>query len=206
MEGKSILPPKFVIAQTGRSGSGYISKVLRQSGVNCGHEEYFRFPFQKPISGLDGDSSWLSVPHLSSYKGVIIHQVRHPLKVLTSLISTFEKNTRHSKKYWPYHKEMMPYRTSDLDRDFMAMIIYMNREIEEHSHYFWRIEDVSAKEINLAISSVINVGRIGRIEDAMRDVSRNTNSHHKKDYLSWDDIPSSIEKSKLMGMADDYGY
>ena len=77
---------KFVVTGTGRSGSGWISLVLRNAGVLCGHEQVYN-PFGvcwkrwvKDEPEWHADSSWLALPHLDKFDGPVFQLVRHPLK------------------------------------------------------------------------------------------------------------------------------
>ena len=53
----------------------------RLLGVTIGRREFRRR--RKP---LVGDASWLAVPFLGKFRGRIYLQVRHPLKVISSLV------------------------------------------------------------------------------------------------------------------------
>jgi len=200
-------PPKAVIAQTGRSGSGFIYKVLQAYGINVGHEDYFCFPWQQPQQ-VEGDSSWLSVPHLSDYDGIIFHQVRNPLKVLTSLMNTYGKDgsPHHKKKYLPYRKKLFKTETGDLMRDFMAHIVWMNEEIEKYRDYGWAIESFDYWDLN-GICHFLDIEyKHSKAEKAIESVSSDYNKHHDKEYLTWGQIPESKEKQQLKQQAKRYGY
>jgi len=204
---RKVKPPRFCIASTGRSGSGYIAKVLQAYGLNVGHEQYWRFPWQQPKQ-VEGDSSWLSVPHLSDYEGIIFHQMRNPLHVLTSLMNTYGKDGSdyHKKKYFPYRKKLFKTETGDLMRDFMAHICWMNEEIEKHTKIRYKIEDLSVEEI-IKIGKFIYVdGDYKKAREALQYVSSDYNKHHDTEYLTWNQIPDSKEKQQLKQQAQKYGY
>lgn len=195
--------PKFLIASTGRSGSGYISKVLRAYGINCGHEEYWRFPWQRRVEGLDGDSSWLAVKYLDSFNGIIFHQVRHPLKVLSSLMDTYRDKEYFRKKYLPFREELMPLRTGDLMQDFMSMIVWMNKEIEQHAVYGWKVEELSGKHIVQMFNYLGIKADYGKLNKAIDSIPNTYNKHNNGHCLTWDDIPDS---KVFRQMAERYGY
>jgi len=77
---------KAIVTGTGRSGTGYMSKVLCESGFACGHEQVFTHRGVEPNEhGLDADSSWMAVPYLSHYPRtpiVLVH--RDPVAVISS--------------------------------------------------------------------------------------------------------------------------
>jgi hypothetical protein len=83
---------RYVVTGLPRSGTKYISKVLSELGLNCGHEEHFgtvQATLVRPDEAWDGiwgDASWMAVPYLEHvFPGtVVLHQVRDPIKVLNS--------------------------------------------------------------------------------------------------------------------------
>lgn len=84
---------KYLVTGTGRSGTGYASKVLQSAGIGCGHETVFGpqgLEYAEKVAGrVDADSSWLAAPFLDLpvLEGVqIIHLTRHPKHVIESLL------------------------------------------------------------------------------------------------------------------------
>lgn len=81
---------RLVIVGTGRSGTGYVARLLEAAGVNCGHESVFG-----PVQSLgivppdwqtfDADASWLAVPALDDHDGPVALGLRHPWRVIDSL-------------------------------------------------------------------------------------------------------------------------
>src|ERR1035441_10724198 len=78
---------RFVIVGTGRSGTKYASELFSQLGIPCGHESFFD-PGHAAQDNLAGDASFGVVPFLNKFSGVVFHQVRHPLSVLSSIAAT----------------------------------------------------------------------------------------------------------------------
>jgi UDP:flavonoid glycosyltransferase YjiC (YdhE family)/2-polyprenyl-3-methyl-5-hydroxy-6-metoxy-1,4-benzoquinol methylase len=83
---------KFLIAAAPRSATAYISRLLTNLDIRCGHESFFKFA-QRWNQFLDtpevlGDASWLAVPFLERFPQHvrILHQTRHPLNVIRSLL------------------------------------------------------------------------------------------------------------------------
>lgn len=196
--------PDFVIASTGRSGSGYVSRVLQAYGINVGHEDYFCFPWRTPQQGLDGDSSWLSVDKLETFDGVVFHQVRHPLKVLSSLTYSYPNRVR--KRYIKHRYAMMPYRTDNLIRDFSAMIIDMNRRITEHACAVWSLENFDEVTVRVICEQMGYEYDEEKALEAISDISSTYNHHNRGVQLAWEDIPESPEKVALKGQARKYNY
>lgn len=108
---------KFIVTGCGRSGSVYMSRILNDVGIPCGHESIFNqekenhvlqrfYGYMPPtiskcsdnhgwvdLSKLQADSSYMAVPYLN-YKDVknvpIIHIVRNPFAVISSFVLDLE--------------------------------------------------------------------------------------------------------------------
>jgi UDP:flavonoid glycosyltransferase YjiC (YdhE family)/2-polyprenyl-3-methyl-5-hydroxy-6-metoxy-1,4-benzoquinol methylase len=82
----------YVIAATPRAATAYIAKLLTNLNLRCGHELYFKFEQRWHAFASEeqthGDASWLVVPFLKNLPPHvhILHQVRHPLNVIRSLL------------------------------------------------------------------------------------------------------------------------
>lgn len=96
----------FVVTGCGRSGTMYTAEVLRAAGVRCGHEQVFtpRGP-RLEVDGLDGDSSWLSVPHLDRLPPdtLVLHQLRAPMAVIRSWVAKGRFRRWHPEGSLPKH-------------------------------------------------------------------------------------------------------
>jgi len=80
---------RYVVAGLPRSGTKYISKVLTNLGLDCGHERHFGYEIadvKRAEDGIWGDASWMSVPYLKELPSgtVVFHQMRNPINVLNS--------------------------------------------------------------------------------------------------------------------------
>lgn len=88
---------RLIVTGTGRSGTGYLAKMLTNAGLVCGHEQVFGPDGEGPNAlGFPADSSWMAVPYLSHWPlcpVVLVH--RHPLAVISSFVGIkfFEVDT-----------------------------------------------------------------------------------------------------------------
>ncbi len=75
-----------VIASTPRSGTTYIRQVLDDVGVSVGHEAVFRSSGSncRPPDWLTVEVSGFAGLHPFTNDGPVLHQVRHPLKAVSS--------------------------------------------------------------------------------------------------------------------------
>lgn len=194
---------KFVIVGTGRSGSGYIARVLSQAGIRCGHERVFN-PFNEKLkTDLVGDSSWCAMaPRFrDELPEWVFLQTRHPLKV----VSSFAKKWDRTDAYWDMKASTIkrPLTGDDLV-DGMACYVDVVTEALELADMTWRLEDVNADLIyNLALL----IGEYAPFADqAIAAVPKNINQHVDGADLTWEDLPASDLKQELRDLAERLGY
>lgn len=194
------MAPRYVVASTGRSGSGWIAKVLTDAGLNCGHERWWN-PYGIHDDDLLGDSSWMAAYDLDGYDGIVVHQTRHPLDVVRSLAGG-----------WSRHDDYAPRRLAHLDPDpdplveAMRIVLGWNRQIAEHADLHWQVEMIAASDL------VDLAGRLGApisVSAAVRAIMGTPTTFNRHDScrdLGWDDLPDVFERVELAQMCADYGY
>lgn len=192
--------PPLVIVGTGRSGSGYISAVLRAAGMSCGHEEWWN-PLGEQHHGLWADSSWCAVGNLDGYEGYIGHQVRHPLKVVASLITAPD--------HGPYiacrEAVMGPLPEDPLERA-VATYVRWNEACEKLTEDRWRVEDVDSHLlVELAARSGWEMSTEAA-KGALAEVAGNFNDHGPHEELHWGDLRYTEHSVRLHDLAERYGY
>lgn len=102
----SIVPPRGAVIGTGRSGTGYMAALLKNAGLDTGHESYWHaIPTQRRASQLDVDSSWLALPHIEAgrWHGRVLHVVRHPLDTIRSLMANGFFSAHESSTLYPMY-------------------------------------------------------------------------------------------------------
>lgn len=80
---------RFLITGTARSGTLYMATALKAAGINAGHEQVFTPGSVDPVTSPKwkaGEVSWLAAPFTPIDEMPVLHQVRHPLKVIGSLL------------------------------------------------------------------------------------------------------------------------
>lgn len=155
---------RFVIVGTGRCGTGYMSKILTKAGLPCGHEDIYTVNgISSFIKGLEGDSSWLAVPHLESIDKdtKVVHIVRNPLKVFRSWL--FDQSniislepTNINTPYNDYIRRHFPTIDKQKTQVDKAVVYYIecNSLVEEFkyrnedNYFFHRVEDDPEDVIN----------------------------------------------------------
>jgi hypothetical protein len=123
-----------VIASTPRSGTTYIRAVLAACGVRSGHENVF-----KSSGGVSRPPDWLTVEvsgfaglHPLTNTGPVLHQVRHPLKVVSSLATLGLLRTHDPIAVAEWYLTVFDnnqmaadftYRVEDMNRDLLETIL-----------------------------------------------------------------------------------
>jgi hypothetical protein len=204
---------RFLVTGCPRSGTGYAAALFRALGVRCGHEDVFgvgQALGRKPVdwNGYGGDSSWLAVPALPLDDVVVLHQVRHPLEVVRSIVgvgfladpSRIGRGQRRFAAVVRLHNSEVF--TPDVDAERAALMWRIwNTRAEEHATFTYRLEDLDvglllslAHLVELELSSDQAVQALDRIPSSV-------NRRRRDDSIAWDSI------APMLGdLADRYDY
>jgi hypothetical protein len=172
-------------------------------GVEIGHE-YLR---------KHGISSWYLVPdtckvergpsynQISYQKMPIVHQVRHPLNVISSV-----KDVICDDKSWKYICSFIPITMNDSTLlKCMKYWYFWNILAEKKSIYTYKVENIHHELFKIIAIGGLNI-RVNP-EKVIRKISKNINSR-KHCKLSWDDLKNTDKEltKKIMDLAIKYGY
>lgn len=192
----------LLITGCARSGTTYISDVLKLGGLDIQHENV----------GKDGTSSWFMcieadhVPwkHRPSAAGFnfdhIFHQVRHPLKVISSVLGT------EHRKAIKYFSENIP-EIYDKDTPLIKCAkywYYWNLYAEQKAEWRYQVEQID--------SCLEEMGqRLGITLDKaiLQQVPRDSNHRKMTTNLTWAQLKEEIPANlfiKIQEMALRYGY
>jgi hypothetical protein len=196
----------LLIIGCGRSGTKYISSLLRELGVDIGHEKY----------GVHGISHWYFTPghHMTKapwgapgilfgdydYKH-IFHQIRNPLDAISS-ITTFTPPS------WAWLSQWVPLKKTDtILHKSMKYWYHWNVMAEKNAHWSYRVEDFSIifeKFFNIIDrSELLNPDSI----KVLKSYSTTVNSRpHSK--VTWKDLQREdyVLCSRIVESANKYGY
>lgn len=205
--------PRLFILSTGRAGSRYISQVLTESGLSCGHERFFN-PHDTFLKGRVAESSYLALPHIETgkYEGKCIHQVRSPLAVISSFLNgQMEKNAHIPRAHFQQLKKRAGYvHLPQTKEEWLAHTVQYIQEWNERcarlSQFTYRLEDID-EDIILRIAKTINYPlSIDSIRYTLSNTPRSVNKHPKGPDISWDDLPETKHTYLLRKDARDWGY
>lgn len=229
---------RFVVTGTARSGTGYIAELFRAAGLRCGHEIWFtwvpgvrdrqtiprtglRMRLRGPMSrlkeewrrrrqGLDGDASWMAVPSLTRFKGMVFLQLRHLLAVISSLVSHrfFSDRSRHN--VWLHFARAHFRSMGDDVLDAMRWGVQWNTWADSHADLTYRLEEIDVPLLTEILTMLGVEDPEFRAEDALATVPVTVNSAQSRGVtvrrLSWDDLPGGSAKQRLREAAERYGY
>lgn len=151
----------MLITGCARSGTQYITKVMQLSGLDIMHENV----------GYHGSASWLmavedvATPYGPGCEGIkfqhVLHQVRDPLKVISSVYTTEPKCS------WEYIIKHIPQiRWTDPRIVKCAKYwYYWNLKSEEKAELTYRIEDLESEwgKIEKALGLILDKSSIDRV-------------------------------------------
>lgn len=209
--------PRLCILSTGRAGSGYIARLLTAAGVPCGHEHYYstgnlhRSPHR-------AESSWLALPRVESghFKGRVHHQVRHPLRVISSLLNG-QMQANRNRPYAHFqqaHLNLSEHFSPVTGREWLAFTIRFvvewnrrcEREAQARDGITYRVEEVDEEILTrLATDARANPDPV-QIKQAIADIPATVNKHPDGPSLTWSDLPDTLDASHLLVQAGHYGY
>jgi len=204
--------PGFVVTGSGRSGTTYISTLLRKVGINCGHEEWFTPFVHQRKTGLDGDASWMAVPVLQFYQGKVLVQGRHPLSVVRSLAGydhgAFMRGDVPQAVFWQMKCQALPLLGLRRDAVYNSAVwwIAIYEKALAHADMVWTVEGMNG----LRLASITNaVGRpvnMADCESAVETTPTNIHAHHQGVAdIAWGDLPKSL-KPRMWAVMEQLGY
>ncbi len=190
----------LLILGCARSGTTYITKVLKKSGLRIGHERMKR----------DGVCSWEmvvdtpTVPWGEARNGCqfahIFHQVRDPLKTISSVYYS------EPARVWDFIGEHLP----EIKPEDPLLVkcakywYYWNLKAEAQAEWTYRIEDIDHAWNELG-------SRLGKDlkKVALKKVPKNVNTRKEHPTFTWKDLEEGLDPElydKVRKLADKYGY
>lgn len=176
-----------VIASTPRSGTTFMYGVLAHLGLGAGHEHVFSSSGSKhkPPEWLKIEVSGFAGLHPFTNIGPVLHQIREPLKVISSLAS---------------NPGVLGY-----DDPVLVAKWYLNtfQNNEDAATYTYRIEDVDVKFLRQLLYDYMDIRLLdySAVEAAFQ--KSNKNSLPRVD-LTYDDL--GPYGSDVAGLMERFGY
>lgn len=198
-------PPKeleLLITGCARSGTLYITKVLKLHGLDVRHEWNADYGIVSWTMAVDSNKSpWGPASNKYRFKHVF-HQVRHPLKAIASQMTEGNKS-------WDFIHKMIP----QIKRDDVLLVkcakywYYWNLLAEGKSELTYRIENVASvlPEMSLRLGIQLDPLNLNRVR---KTINTRHNKHLDKN-LTWLDLRRTLNDGlyeKVVCLAKRYGY
>lgn len=189
----------LLITGCARSGTTYITEVLRHCGLDVLHER----------DGNDGIVSWLmaardfSTPYGPAYYNFrfkhIFHQVRDPLKSMSSFTTESERAWNFVMKHTPQIKP-----TDSMIAKCAKYWYYWNKRAEAKAEWTYRVEDIQDvfEEMGNRLGLYLN-------PEAIHKVDTNVNHRTRDVNYTWEEVKANLAPEmyqKLIDLARRYGY
>ena len=191
----------LLVTGCARSGTGYISSIMQKSGYHFGHEQVKGFGLAS--WEMNFDTNW--VPWFDARNGLqfnhVFHQVRHPLKTISSVFTTEPKIS------WDFIIALIPeiHHTDNHITKCAKYWYYWNKHAEAQAEWTYQLEQVEKVWpefcARLDIKPDLSV---------FQKVSKKTNTRNSvSHYLTWQELRTQITPElfdKITKLADHYGY
>ena len=178
---------KIAVIGCGGSSTSYITKILTSNGLDITNNK----------KGKDGCASSYLAPVVTKEEyPTIIHQVRHPLKVI-------EFAQKMSYANWRYYSKYIP-EIANKDSWILKSAkywYYWNLLAESKAAYTYRIENLESELPKLG--SLLHKNLV-----VNPNIDQKSNKIKKTD-LTWDKLKSEIDPElydKIVNLASRYGY
>ncbi len=132
-----------VVASTPRSGTSYMRALLAEAGVRSGHENVFMSSgrVNKPPDWLTVEVSGFAGLHPFTNTGAVLHQLRHPVKAVSSLATLGLIRTHDPVLVAEWYVAMVgnnelaadfTYRVEDMDVPLLRTIVdYIGHDVDD---------------------------------------------------------------------------
>ena len=193
--------PRLLITGSGRSGTGYIATVLNQLGVRCGHEGWWN-PTGLQESDLAADASWCALAMEPwRFAGTVVHQVRHPLDVISSLAKLPDEGV-----YRELRHTLMPWVPTDpIEHAMLSWFTYVEAA-ERLSALTYRIDDIDGPLVNRLARLAGVDARPGDAERLLANIPETVNWHGAGPRLNWVELPKGGLRDSIMDWARTWGW
>ena len=202
---------RFIVTGCPRSGTMYAAKLFGELGVRMGHEDVFGVPQglggAPRWEGYEADSSWLAVPHLPLDDVVVLHQVRHPLEFVRSVVGYTEPGfLTDERARFPFsrvvgrHAPEVYAPASQVERAAVMWRVW-NDTAKLHAGLTYRLEDLDAALL-LRLCRMVELDVTAQqAEGALVRLSKTTNRTQRDESVEWEDIAPIVGEA-----AAQYGY
>lgn len=190
---------RIMIIGCGRSGTTFTSSLFEKNGYHLGHEMIAKNGISSwyLVSNMDKVPRGPSFNELKSFDIPAVHQVRSPLKAISSMLTTG----------WPSYKFISNEVPIDFDKDSkilksMKYWYYWNQMAEKKASFTYQVESIDKH-----LDDILELGKFSKENFEVASVSTKVNSR-KHDILTWEDLLKEDQdlSNKIKELARKYKY
>ncbi len=210
---------RLLVVGCGRSGTGFLARVLDGAGIKCGHERVFSPATTRPRWGAArAESSWLAVPWLATLSrsdAFILHVVRDPLANARSWMGVGMFAANPDPRHHVYLDAVRRFAPGVLDyatplERWLAHWVVWNETAIRYGERTVKIEDLDAGDGAPLASLCAELGLESheRVSESFAAVPRDFNTRTVDTELAWDDILACDGElvARLRVICDRVGY
>lgn len=196
-------PPEVIITGSFHSRLGWTAALLRSCLVDCGDEFYWNLG-RRPLGQGRVDVSWVAVTHLAELEGEVLHQVRHPMRTLESVLASRMLDPPG----WMTRRALMGTCPEMGDQPpieaAMLAIAACVEAAEERSVLTWRVEDLDVGLLTELCERLGHTVSEPRARDALEQDT--TTLFDPPTPLTADDLPTGQAKDRFLSLVERFGY
>jgi hypothetical protein len=194
---------RFIVTGCPRSGTRYMATLLEALGPRVGHEKVFgireglgtRDPRWKK---WEGDVSWLAVPFLPVEDTVVLHQVRHPLEFVRSVLGFGFLSDERAELPFPQvvrrHAPEVYEPGAEAERGATMWKVW-NERVVPHADFTYRLEDFDLPLLMRMCELIELDVPEEKAAQAFAEVPTTINQRARDESVSWDAIASIVGDS-----------
>lgn len=196
----------FVVTGTGRCGTGSAAAGLTLAGLPCGHEDVFTPAGPRSRPELVGDCSWLAVPFLDAFEGLVVHLVRDPLATAQSFLDLGFFDPAVKNRYTSFARRHVPLSGRPLDDAFNWYLAW-NTAAERSASVRYRLDEIDRLVDEVSRRVLDQAPPFEVIAHARRE-RHNTRDEAKVRTLTatYEQISDSRLRDDVLEMASRYGF
>lgn len=188
----------LLITGSERSGTLYTATVLRNAGIDAGHERAVNIKGSRELEDGEVEVSWEAAPlGLAAYT---VHQVRHPLQAIGSSAARQTFDWDHRRSAWGYYAaRFFPEIATEPTPLLRAARYWLAWNGAIKADMRWQVETLKAAQLNKALAQA---GHKVPTAAALRE----TEHVHESDAapIEWGQLGHLEEP--IRALAAEYGY
>lgn len=191
---------RFLVTGCPGSGTRYVSQVYQEVGVDCGHEQAFKYGWPDGTLRIakaanQGEVSWYAAPFLRYVDMPTAHVVRHPLLNIRTLVGMeyWRTNPQHTETFRRYVPRVFEHTEHPV---LWATRFWLDWNRHCELAETWNVHDLNAGRMFwlLRAADVINVTE-DQLAYQLKRIPK-TSAHNYGYTLDWSDLGQHANETK----------